>query len=461
MTWERARLKFGATGMQEVDRILSSALSAARAFLADVDRRPVTAIAGYEATEVPDGIGFDAAMSWFLSRHGQGLSGSAGPRYFGYVTGGALTESVAGDWLASAFDQNVSHAHGSMAASLERATADAYGRLLGLGGHQGVFVSGATQANLVALATARQSVYASRGFDIAERGLIAAPPIDVIAGAPHASIGKVLSIIGLGRGAIRQARCLSGRTAVDPTSVEALLRTRSAGGAIVVASAGEVNTGDFDDLEALADLCERHGAWLHVDGAFGAFAHATQSRRSLVRGIERADSITVDLHKWLVPYDCGLVFTRHVAAQRDVFRSSAPYLGESPDPLHLTPENSRRWRALPAWFALASIGTVGIGDLVERCCRHATLLAEGISGTRGVVLLDQPRFNVVCFALEGADDTERDAFLSRLAADGRVFMTQTHLFGRPAIRAAVSNWRTTSDDVDLAIAAVRRAISRT
>ena len=229
---------------------------------------------------------------------------------------------------------------------------------------------------------------------------------------------------------------------------------------IVIASAGEVNTGDFDDLTALADLCERYGAWLHVDGAFGLFAAFSRDHRARLAGIARADSVTVDLHKWLnVPYDGAIAYTRHPDPQRDVFRASAAYLGDTPDPLHFVPENSRRFRALPAWMALVAYGSEGIAEAIERSCEQARSLADGIAGIEGLDLLDPVRLNIVCFAPATTGAEARDRLLAWLVADGRIFLTPTVLHGRPALRLAVSNWRTTENDVEITLQALRDAIA--
>ena len=445
------------TTSADYEHALTVASALAVDFLDAVDARPVAA-AARQLAPFPEGIGTDAALAWLRDHIEPGLSGSTGPRYFGFVTGGATPAAIAGDWLASAYNQNVSHDVGSIAATLERATAARFGELFGLDpALQGHFVSGATAANLVALATARQALHRRAGFDSATLGLQAAPPIRILGGAPHSSIVKAASILGLGRAAVQSVACLPGRTAVDPDTLAAALAASDAP-TIVVASAGEVNTGDFDDLAALADLCAKHGAWLHVDGAFGLFAAFSGDHRAQLAGIDRADSVTVDLHKWLnVPYDGAIAYTRHLDPQRDVFRASAAYLGDTPDPLHFVPENSRRFRALPAWMALVAYGREGIIEAIERSCAQARALADGIAAIDGLDLLDPVRLNIVCFAPSTAGAEARDRLLAWLVADGRLFLTPTLLHGRPALRLAVSNWRTTEADVAVTLQALREA----
>lgn len=333
---------------EQLEAILEAARSAALQFLGDLTERPAgQAPLPLPADSLPEeGLGAQEALSSFRRKYEARLSGSAGPRYLGFVTGGSTPAALAGDWLVSTYDQNVSNDGDSIATTVERATLTLLRALFTLDdAFEGAFVSGATQANLVALATARQWALQRIGRDPAEEGLWNIPRIPVFGGSPHASIVKALAILGMGRQCVESVPCLPGRQAVDPVALAERLDANNGQPAIVVASAGEVNTGDFDDLEAVAALCRRYGAWLHIDGAFGLFAACDPSRSHLLRGLNEADSITTDGHKWLnVPYDSGIVFTRHIALQEQVFKAAAAYLGDGPDLLHRTPENSRRFR---------------------------------------------------------------------------------------------------------------------
>ncbi len=222
--------------------------------------------------------------------------------------------------------------------------------------------------------------------------------------------------------------------------------------AIVVANAGTVNTVDFDDLRAIAALKERYDFWLHVDAAFGGFAALSPTYAALVAGLDAADSVCVDLHKWLnVPYDAAVQFTRRRDLQVAVFHNASPYLGlpaGEPDFLHLTPENSRRLRALPAWFSLVAYGRAGHREIVERNVALARRLGEGIDALPGLRLLAPVRLNVVCFTLAGDPSQQRVDALARAVADsGEAYLTPTVYGGVPALRAAFSNWRTTEADV--------------
>jgi glutamate/tyrosine decarboxylase-like PLP-dependent enzyme len=251
---------------------------------------------------------------------------------------------------------------------------------------------------------------------------------------------------------------LAGREAVD---LDALARSvvEAPGPVIVVASAGTVNTGDTDDLQGIVELRESHPFWLHVDGAFGSFATLDERVAHYLAGLGRADSIAVDLHKWMnVPYDSAVLFTRHRQLQTEVFHNSAGYLstaGREPEFLHLVPENSRRFRALPVWHSLVAYGRDGLTEVVRRCNDHARRFAAGLETVPGVAVLAPVRLNIVCFDAAVPPQTLTDA----LARSGKGFLTTTTYLGRPGVRAAFSNWRTTDEDVDLLVDAVATIVS--
>ncbi|MGI5460612.1 pyridoxal phosphate-dependent decarboxylase family protein [Streptomyces sp. CA-249302] len=412
------------------------------------------------------GAGAEGALARFAERWAPGFSGSAGPRYLGFVTGGATPAAVAGDWLTSAYDQNVSGAVGSWAAALEHETVGWLRELFGLGeAHSGAFVTGATVSNTVGLAIAREWLGERLGVDVSRDGVAELGPVDVLSGSPHSSVAKALSVLGIGRNRLRPVALRDGnREAVDVTALDEALTALDGRPAIVVANAGTVNTVDFDDLRAIAALKERHDFWLHVDAAFGAFAALSPTHARLVDGLDAADSVCVDLHKWLnVPYDAAVQFTRRRDLQTAVFHNASPYLGlptGEPDFLHLTPENSRRLRALPAWFSLMAYGRDGHREIVERNVALARGLGERIDARPELELLAPVRLNVVCFTLaDGPSQGRVDALARAVADSGETFLTPTVYRGTPALRAAFSNWRTSAGDtervLDALVASVR------
>jgi glutamate/tyrosine decarboxylase-like PLP-dependent enzyme len=451
-------------------RAMERAFDLARSYVAGLPTRPVAHAPSPEdmaaALDEPlpeaasDPV---AAVEEWFARAEPGIVASAGPRFFGFVVGGATPAALAGDWLASALDQcGGIWASSPAAAQTELVVLRWLKELFGLPpAWAGTLTGGATQGNLVGLAAGRQWAGGQLGFDPAEDGLAGHPPIPVVASrAIHASAVKALGTLGFGRGAGRLVDAPGG-----PVDVVALGRALAAieGPVVVVANAGEVNTGQFDDLARVADLCQGHpgGAWLHVDAAFGLFAAASPRLRDRLVGIERADSVAADGHKWLnVPYDCGFAFVRDAAVLRAAFAAGAPYISGSAgwDADDFGPDMSRRFRGLAAWCALRAYGRAGYRALVERCVDHAVAFARWADASPGLELMNRERtlvtpLNVVCFryAPPGLDDGSADALnraaVAAIQADGRAFVTGTVWEGRTAVRAAFDNWATGPEDV--------------
>ncbi len=456
-----------ARDLENIDAILATTTEEARRILSAVHTRPVAIAPGApDRLQVPhNGSGFAGAMQAFTDRYSDGFSGSAGPRYLGFVTGGATPAALAGDWLTATFDNSPITRLDSVAADIEHETIAWLAEAFGMQGFTGAFVSGATMSNVVGLALGREWVADQAGVSVAEDGLHAIPPITILSGAPHSTVFKALSMLGMGRSSVTTVPCIDGREAVDIAALERALDTQAGRPCIVVANAGTVNTVDFDDLTTIAALRDHFPFWLHVDAAFGAFAALSPDLAPLVDGLAQADSVCVDAHKWLnVPYDSAMQFTRHRDLQVRVFHNNAAYLGaptDDPDFVHLTPESSRRLRALPAWFTLQAYGIAGHREIVERHVRLARALGERIQDSTAFELMAEVRLNVVCFTL--AADGSREAvqrFVDALRDGGRTFMTPTVLFGRPGVRAAFSNWRTGDEDVAIVWRAMCDATAR-
>ncbi|MEV7417617.1 pyridoxal-dependent decarboxylase [Streptomyces sp. NPDC089919] len=455
-----------AADLADLPDLLEATRRHAVATLDGLAARPV--VPAYDApppTPLPAaGKGTAAALEAFETRWAARLSAGAGPRYLGFVTGGATPAALAGDWLTAAYDQNSNSSLDPGGQQLERETVGWLRDLFGLPEDQhGTLVSGATLSNTVGLAIAREWLGERLGVDVAEDGVAALGRVRVFSGAPHSSIAKALSLLGLGRASLVRVATLPGREAVDPAALDRAL-TAHAGPAVVVANAGTVNTVDFDDLRALAALRERHDVWLHTDAAFGAFAGLVPAHARLTDGLGLADSVCVDLHKWLnVPYDSAVQFTRRPDLQARVFQNSAAYLGplgDHPDLVHLTPENSHRLRALAAWFTLAAYGRAGHAEIVERNIAGARALGDALAADDAFRLLAPVRLNVVCFTL-AEDPTPARLAALREAVAPEVFVTPTVYGGTAALRAAFSNWRTTQDDVRTVARALRAAARRT
>jgi len=454
-----------------LEKALQLAAAEAVRYLAEVDEalvRPPGPGAPAEglAGALPDeGTGSLAALHELIAAAGEGATRSAGPRFFHFVMGGGTPASLAADWLTSALDQIAFNwVSSAFAMRLEQISLDWLKELFGLpAAWSGVLASGATTANFTGLAAARRWWGGEHGVDVEEAGLSGLPPVPVLtSGYVHASALKALAMLGIGRGQVQTfAADATGRLDEDALR-EAL---GNAGPAILLATAGEVNAGGFDPLAVMADLAEEHGAWLHVDAAFGLFAAASPRTRDLVRGIDRAHSVAVDGHKWLnVPYDCAAAFVRDPEVHHGAFATSAAYLGsqdsDRPTFSSLAPEMSRRARALPVWATLRAYGRDGYRAMVERHLDLAQRLAEQVDAEPDLERLADVPLNVVCFRYRprGEADDRLDELNRRLGEavldDGRVYFGTTVYAGKVAFRPAIVNWRTGPTDVDLIVPTV-------
>lgn len=443
----------------DIESLLRKTLDTTIEYFASINERPAaTEFVPREYLTLPQrGDGAEAVLTEFVERYGNRMPASNGARFWGFVTGGTTPAALVGDWLTSVYDLNLSSAENSVAPDIEFETIHLLRELFDLPQEfHGTFVTGATMSSFVGLAMGREWIGRQHGVSVAQNGLQSFPRFKVLGGELHSSIFKVLSMLGIGRDSVTSVEKLGGnREAVDAAALERELVRLDGQPCIIVANAGTVNTVDFDDFAAIAELKKRYQFWLHVDAAFGGLAACVPDYKPLLAGWEHADSITIDAHKWLnVPYDAAVIFTPHRDLQLEVFRNRAAYLGElgePPDFVHLSPENSRRLRALPLWFNLLAYGRIGISEIVESNCRTARLLGDKITGSGGFRLLAPVRMNVVCFTLaDAAADARIGRFLNRLREDGRVFLTPTVYCQTPGIRAAFSNWRTTEADVEIA-----------
>jgi glutamate/tyrosine decarboxylase-like PLP-dependent enzyme len=397
----------------------------------------------------------------------QGLVGSAGPRYFGFVVGGGVPAALAADWLTSAWDQNAGlYALSPSAAVAEEVAAAWLIEIFGLPESSSVgFVTGATMANFTALAAARHAVLGRVGWNLEEDGLVGAPPIAVVVGEEaHVTIFASLQMLGLGRGRVHRVGAdEQGRMRPDVLR-ETLARID--GPTIVCAQAGNVNTGAFDPLpEISAAIRERPNAWLHVDGAFGLWAAAVPDLRDRVAGLAEADSWTTDAHKWLnVPYDSGIVVVRDAVAHHAAMTLGAAYYVESAggerDNYNWVPESSRRARGFAIYAALRSLGRSGLAQMIERCCSLARRMADQLGGADGVTILNDVVLNQVLVRFEPPDGGDADAFtravIAAVQADGTCWLGGTTWHGFTAMRISVSNWSTTQADAEVSVEAILR-----
>ncbi len=394
-----------------------------------------------------------------------GLLATGSPRFFGFVIGGAHPAGVAADWLATAWDQNAGLAGPTPSVTEIESVAGAWLLdVLGLpAGASFAFVTGCQMAHVTALAAARHRVLADAGHDVELHGLAGSPPIRVLVGEErHVTVDRALRFLGIGASAI-EAVAADEHGAMRADALNDALAAGRGRPTIVVAQAGNVNTGAIDPLGAICDAAREAGAWVHVDGAFGLWAAASPARRALVSGAERADSWATDAHKWLnVPYDSGLAFVRDTEAHRAAMAVTAAYLVHDPDgprePMDWTPEFSRRARGLAVYATLRALGRDGVAELVDRLCECADRFADRLAANDDFEVLTHALNQVLVRV--GGDDAATRATLAAVQADGTCWPSGTTWRGMSCIRISVSNWQTTFEDVDRSVDALVRAAAR-
>lgn len=448
-----------------MEELLEDAKTRSVRYLAGLSSRSVAptpaAVANLTAfdTPLPSGPSPSAETLRLLDEVGSPATfATSGSRFFGFVIGGSLPATLAANWLASTWDQSTARHLTSPATS--RIENVAFNWLLDVlklpPTATGALVTGATTANLCAIAAARHVLLKRAGWNVEEDGLFGAPPITVIVGAEaHPSVNKALGILGLGRSRVVQI----------PVDSQGRLRAELlpplTGPTLLIAQAGNVNTGAFDPISAICQHARTcNNAWVHVDGAFGLWAAASPQLQALTTGIAEADSWATDAHKWLnVPYDCGLAFVRDSDALRTAMAITAAYLPASEgqrNPADFTPELSRRARGVEVWAALHSLGRSGLAELIERTCALARRFATLLSAA-GLEILNDVVLNQVLVAFGDAERTTRA--VEAIQAEGTCWAGITVWQGRTAMRISVSSWATTEADVDLSVTAILRVNS--
>jgi glutamate/tyrosine decarboxylase-like PLP-dependent enzyme len=451
--------------------VLDDAARLARDFTGGLSSRPVGAQADIGDLRsriarplTADGEDARAVLEDLARDVEPGLVASAGPRYFGFVIGGALPVAVAADWLTSTWDQNAGGYVPAPALSVVEEVAAGWVRdLLGLPSDCGVgFVTGCQMAHFTCLAAARHAVLRDVGWDVEGQGLHGAPEVRVIAGEQaHVTVGVACRMLGLGAERLRHvAADEQGR--MLPQALEAEL-AQSDVPTIVCAQAGEINTGAFDPLAQIVDACRAHGAWCHVDGAFGLWAAVSPERSHLLAGHDRADSWATDGHKWLnVPYDCGIAAVADRTAHRAAMTSSSPYIPphaeDVPWGFDWNPEFSRRARGVPVYAALRTLGRNGVAEMIDRCCDNAVRMATKLAAADHVEVLNDVVLNQVLVRF--GDDELTNAVIQRVQDDGTCWLSGTTFQGRAAMRISVVGWQTTPDDADRSVEAILSAHRR-
>ena len=462
-------------GGKDNQRILDIAADAAVKFRQSIGLLPqrplktyaeMKAIFGGPLPENPENG--EAVIQELANKAVDGLQMATGPRFFGWVIGGSHIVGMAADWLTSAWGQNTGNHHAApSAAAAETAATGWLLELLDLPRESSVgFVTGATVANFVCLAAARDEVLRKVGWNADADGLFGAPPISVLIGDDaHTTVFSALQFLGLGHDrVIRIATDAQGRMQV-PAYAEAIARVE--GPAIVIAQAGQINTGAFDNFSEIVPLAKKAGAWLHVDGAFGLWARASSKKRHLAAGIDNADSWATDGHKWLqTPYDSGYAIVRNELAHRRAVTIAASYLplaaeGER-DPSHYVPELSRRARGFATWAMIRHLGRNGIAAMVERHCEVARVMSETLAAEPGLEILNDVVLNQIIVRFGSTETSERGDQLtrdtiSRIQADGECFAGGAIWRGRQIMRLSVISWETDVAEGKRSVEAIIRA----
>src|SRR5690554_3544868 len=452
----------------DYSRALKRAQLHATEWLQTIPSRPVHPLLSADELAVKfdepfheDGADPVAVVDELVRRVEPGLMAMPSGRFFGWVIGGTLPAALGADWLVSAWDQNTALRFATPGtAAVEQEAGTWLLDLLGLPpGCDVGFTTGATMANFVGLAAARTDVLDRAGWDLTAHGLTGAPRVTVFAGADrHASIDLALKYLGLGQPTAVAADA-QGRLIVD--ALAAALKNTD-GQSIVCLQAGNLHSGAFDPIAEAAAIAHEHGAWVHVDGAFGLWAAASPIHRAQLAGLETCDSWATDAHKTLnVPYDCGVAIVSRPEVLRSVFGVHTSYLVSDDngpgDPMEKVPEFSRRARGVPVWAALRSLGRSGVVELVDRLVSHAQSFGDALSRMPGVEVLNDVVFTQVSVSF-GSDERTRN-ITSRLIAGGETWMSGSRWAGRDILRISVSNWSTDDDDVAQSLAAIERAIA--
>ncbi len=451
------------------DKALERASTHARDWLASVPGRAVPpqldadAVVAALGGPFPEGPTDPADVVDLLARHVEpALMAMPSGRFFGWVIGGTLPAALAADWLVSAWDQNTGMRFATPGTTGTEEVAGGWLlEALGLPGGSDVgFVTGGTMANWTGLAAGRQQVLTQAGWDLDGDGLTGAPKVHVLVGEDrHATVDLALRYLGLGR---PTAVAADEQGRIVPAALRSALEAVD-GPTIVALQAGNLHSGSFDPFAECIELAHQHGAWVHVDGAFGLWAAATPSLRHLVDGVEDADSWGTDAHKTLnTPYDCGIAIVRDPVPLRSAVTMRASYLihaSDKGDPLDKAPELSRRARGVPVWAALKSLGRSGVADLVDGLHANARAIADGIAEIPGAEILNDVVYTQVSVAF-GSDERTAEV-TDRLLASGVAWMSGSRWRDRAVLRVSVSNWSTDAADVAASVAAVHAAAAAT
>lgn len=439
-------------------------MSAAKSFENSLDTRPVTpsddavrALGCFDEPFSDQGLSANEVIKMLIDEGERGIVSSRGGRYYGFVTGGALPVSVAANWMAATWDQNGGPSVMSpLAAKLEEVAGKWVLEALDLPRESGFgFVTGATMAGFTALSAARNHMYKKLNYDVKADGIQNAPRLKfIMSDEIHPTNVIALQYMGYGKNELHMIPC------DDQGRMIASKMPPLDDHSIVLAQAGNVNSGSFDPIGEICDLADGTGAWVHVDAAFGGWIRISNERRHLTDGMDRADSWSFDCHKWLnVPHDSAIAVCRDGSTITDMFGVTAPYLveGSLREPNHHTPELSRRARGIEIWAALKHLGKEGLADIINNTSNHAKRLAKELE-TLGITVMNDVAINQIVGTFD--DDEKLDQFISNIQKSGKTWFGPTVWKGQKAFRISVSSYATTDEDVDIALVAIKKALLR-
>jgi glutamate/tyrosine decarboxylase-like PLP-dependent enzyme len=459
--------------------VLERALNHSLAHLEGLEHSPVAATASLQALRErlrkplgSEGMPAEQVIDELVADTAGGILGNAGGRFFGWVIGGSLPAALAADWLTSAWDQNAaSYACSPAEAVIEEACGDWLKDLLGLPDHASfALTNGCQMAHVTALAAARNALLASRGWQVERDGLFGAPRIRILSSDQyHGSITRATRLLGMGTGSVtRLPTNQAGQ--LDAATLKQALQSSSDVPTIVLLQGGDLNIGAYDSFVDLIPLAHRHGAWVHVDGAFGLWANASARHKHRLAGVENADSWATDGHKWLnVPYDSGFAFVANPQAHRNAMSYEASYISHNDqvrEQKDWNPEWSRRGRGVATYATLRQLGRDGVAALIDGCCHAAHSLVMGIAALPGAELMWEPQINqgLVRFldprpgALESDHDKWTDAVTSAVLESGEALFSNSTWRGKRCMRVSVCSWQTNAKDVARSVAAVAQVL---